>query len=147
MRHLDRVLGIAVAVLGGAAFSGCQAPRLATPVDVSVARPARLAVTLDPTDDPPQFGSATPVNTAAGSEVALNKMPAPYRPPPNRAEIPPPALSPQSLWEPGFWRWNGARFVWSPGRYIERPHPDANWMPGYWEQESGGWVWVEGRWT
>jgi hypothetical protein len=67
-------------------------------------------------------------------------------PPAKRVEIPPPAPSAQALWDHGHWSWNGARYVWTPGRYIERPRPDANWLPGYWQQEAEGWVWVEGRW-
>lgn len=72
---------------------------------------------------------------------------APHPPPPRRAEIPPPAPSPHALWSFGHWRWNGAKYVWAPGRYVERPTPTANWIPGYWEQQPGGWRWVEDQWT
>jgi WXXGXW repeat (2 copies) len=72
---------------------------------------------------------------------------APYGPPPMRAEIPPAAPAPDSLWLFGHWTWDGGRYVWTQGRYIQRPAPTANWIPGYWEQESQGWVWAEGHWT
>jgi len=72
---------------------------------------------------------------------------APYPPPAILAEILPPAPAPNSLWLIGHWNWNGAKYVWTPGQYIQRPAPTANWMPGYWEQESEGWVWTDGHWT
>jgi YXWGXW repeat-containing protein len=71
---------------------------------------------------------------------------APYPPPPMRAEIPSPARSADSLWLVGHWNWDGARYAWTPGHYVQRPTPTANWLPGYWEQGSGGWVWTEGHW-
>jgi WXXGXW repeat (2 copies) len=72
---------------------------------------------------------------------------APYPPPGILAEIPPRAPAPNSLWLVGHWNWNGAKYVWTPGQYIQRPAPTANWMPGYWEQQTRGWVWTDGHWT
>jgi hypothetical protein len=112
--------------------------------------PTRLAVTLNKEEsaDPPQVGSTAPADAPTGSGVPAGNVLAPYQPPPQRAEIPPPAPSPQALWVAGHWHWSwsGVRYVWTPGRYIERPQPNANWLPGYWEQHAGGWIWVEGRW-
>ncbi|MGC2203074.1 MAG: hypothetical protein WA633_23410, partial [Stellaceae bacterium] len=71
---------------------------------------------------------------------------APRPPPPQRAEIPPPARSPRALWCAGHWRWDGAHYLWISGKYIERPSPTANWRPGYWERQPDGWRWVEGQW-
>lgn len=82
--------------------------------------------------------------TAASATTVIT---APVAPPPGRAEIPPPAPSARALWTSGHWHWNGERYVWAPGRYIERPTPTANWRPGYWEQQPQGWLWVDGQWT
>jgi hypothetical protein len=71
---------------------------------------------------------------------------APYPPPPLRAEIPPLASSADALWLVGHWCWNGEKYHWTPGRYVQRPTPTANWRPGYWGQASGGWVWTDGHW-
>ncbi|HXC92313.1 MAG TPA: hypothetical protein VNV18_19290 [Stellaceae bacterium] len=71
---------------------------------------------------------------------------APYAPPPERAEIPPPPLSADLLWLNGHWTWDGAAYAWTPGAYVQRPSPTANWLPGYWEQGSGGWSWTDGHW-
>ena len=77
---------------------------------------------------------------------ARTAMSAPYPPPPRRAEIPPPAPTTDTLWRAGHWDWDGAKYVWARGAYIQRPSPTANWMPGYWEERSGGWVWTGGHW-
>src|SRR6516225_3316967 len=67
----------------------------------------------------------------AASELAA---PAAHPPPPKRGEIPPRAPSPQALWHSGHWSWNGEKYVWTAGRYVERPSPSANWLPGYWKE-------------
>jgi WXXGXW repeat (2 copies) len=86
---------------------------------------------------------------ASSGKLAMDTavVAAPYPPPPNRAEIPPPVPEPNLLWLVGHWNWTGANYVWTPGYYIQRPASTANWMPGYWEQDSRGWVWTEGHWT
>jgi hypothetical protein len=145
MRHLGRVLGMTVAVFGSSVLYGCHAPPPAAAIANSPAPPPRLAASIN-AEIAPLTGSTAPPPAAAASGGA-GKIWAPYRPPPRRAEIPPPAPSPQALWEPGHWRWNGTRYVWWRGRYLERPQPDANWIPGYWQQEADGWTWVEGRWS
>ncbi len=78
---------------------------------------------------------------------AAGDVAAPYPPPAILAEIPPPAPALNSLWLVGHWNWDGNKYIWTPGRYFQRPLPTANWMPGYWEQESRGWVWTDGHWT
>jgi WXXGXW repeat (2 copies) len=119
MQHVDLMIGVAAVALGIVALSACS-----TPPHTSA------EVTAAP-------------SVAPGAAAILAAFP----PPPKRAEIPPPAPSAQALWDCGHWSWSGERYVWIPGRYIERPDPHANWLPGYWQQqEAGGWAWTEGRW-
>lgn len=40
-----------------------------------------------------------------------------YAPPP-AYHSPPPAPSSLAVWNPGHWEWNGAQYVWVPGRYL-----------------------------
>ena len=119
MRHVDRTIGLAAVALGVFILSACSAP------------PA------PPTEAAPVAWSAARIAVVA----------APHPPPPIRAELPPPAPSPQALWKFGHWRWSGQQYVWVPGHYVQRPSPTANWIPDYWEQGPDGWMWVEGRWT
>src|SRR5262249_19226679 len=67
-------------------------------------------------------------------------------PPPDRYEVmPPPPPGPHRwVWTRGHWRWDGHRYAWAHGRYIERAHGD--WRPGHWEHRHDGWFWVEGAW-
>jgi WXXGXW repeat (2 copies) len=118
--YFDSIVGIAAAGFCAALLFGCQ----------QATSGPELA--LDP---------------SAGVQFADATIVAPRAPPPKRAEIPPRARVPGSLWEFGHWHWSSGRFVWVPGRYIERPAPSANWMPGYWDEQANGWVWVEGRWS
>jgi hypothetical protein len=77
---------------------------------------------------------------------SANSQPPP--PPPNYAPIPPPRVETvppppgaRMVWEPGHWFWNGHRYVWVDGRYVER-------RPSYGHYVEGRWVWAprEGRW-
>jgi hypothetical protein len=136
MRHLDRAVGIAVIVVGTAMLSAC-----------SNQGPARTSMAAQMAALPSAGMPTTGLELADRSGSKVAKLLAPYRPPPSRAEIPPPAPSPQALWEHGHWRWSGAQYVWVRGHYIERPEPYVNWIPGYWQQQADGWAWVDGRWT
>jgi len=46
----------------------------------------------------------------------------------------------------GYHRWDGARYVWVPGRYVVPPHPRAEWVPAHWSERHGSYVFVEGHW-
>jgi hypothetical protein len=50
------------------------------------------------------------------------------------------------VWIDGYHRWDGARYVWTPGEWREPPHAHAVWVPHRWEHRHGGWVMVEGHW-
>jgi hypothetical protein len=49
-------------------------------------------------------------------------------------------------WIAGYHRWDGARYVWVPGRWDRPPHPHAHWVAHRWVHRNGGWVLVEGHW-
>jgi hypothetical protein len=127
MKRFDWVIGIAASALVAATAAGCSAPSqtVAQAQTVQAQTPAMAGDPLQP-----------------AATVA-----APYPPPPQLAEIPPPAPAADALWHFGHWSWTGAKYLWSRGHYIERPTPTANWSQGYWQQGPDGWVWVEGRWT
>lgn len=55
------------------------------------------------------------------------------------------APSPGHEWIPGYWAWQ-ERWVWEPGQWVLRPHPEARWEHGYWAQSRSGWFWVSGYW-
>lgn len=69
-------------------------------------------------------------------------------PPPPRREVIPvrPYGHPDWAWRSGYQRWDGGRYVWTPGAYVAPPRPRARWYPGRWYQRRGGWNWREGYW-
>jgi hypothetical protein len=67
-------------------------------------------------------------------------------PPPAIVETPPPAPPPGTVWTPGYWSWDGTRYIWVPGRYAVAPFPDAVWVEGRWVPRGPRWAWVDGHW-
>jgi hypothetical protein len=50
------------------------------------------------------------------------------------------------VWTPGYHRWDGNRYVWVGGTWVQPPHPGAHWVAHRWVRRNGGWVMVEGHW-
>ena len=66
--------------------------------------------------------------------------------PEERVEAIPPPPNETVVWKPGHWRWERDAWVWIPGEYVARPHPEAAWVPGHWVHRHWGWTWVPGYW-
>ena len=56
------------------------------------------------------------------------------------------APGPGYVWIPGYHRWNGGAYVWTPGRWDRPPRVRARWVPSHWAQDRRGWYFVDGRW-
>ncbi len=67
-------------------------------------------------------------------------------PPPPVREVVPRPMHPGWAWQPGYHRWDGARYVWVPGAYAAPPRPGGRWVAGHWRNTPRGYVWVEGHW-
>jgi hypothetical protein len=151
MQHLDRVAGIAAAVVSAAILAACAEPWPPASPAVAAVPPAQLSPVYPApgTYNPPLYGTtiAPAYLPSSAGTTSTTVIMAPYAPPPPLVETPPPAPSTLMAWQPGHWFWNGARYDWLPGHYVERPLGTVNWMPGYWHQAPSGWVWIEGRWT
>ena len=50
------------------------------------------------------------------------------------------------VWRDGYHRWDGHRYIWVHGTWVNPPRPDAVWVPHHWEQRNGGWILIEGHW-
>ena len=81
---------------------------------------------------------ATSLWAQPSPEVAQAQVPA-YPP------APAPSLTPSYVWEAGHWAWDGYRYVWQPGRYVESARAAASLVPGQWDRQATGWMWTEGR--
>ena len=118
MQRFDPVIGVALAALFAIVLSACSVPHRPP-----VARWPPLA---------PATTTGLPRRCPRRRDAPRSRRRRPRR---------------DALWTFGHWDWNGAKYIWAPGRYIERPTPTANWRPGYWEQQPDGWIWVDGQWT
>jgi hypothetical protein len=67
-------------------------------------------------------------------------------PPVPVVEVVPPLPAPGYVWQPGYWNWDGVRYVWVPGAYVVPPFAHAAWLPGRWIRAGHGWRWRAGHW-
>jgi hypothetical protein len=67
-------------------------------------------------------------------------------PPPPVVEHRPPPPDHGYVWIAGYQRWDGARYVWSPGRWDRPPHPGAHWVSHRWVHHHDHWELQEGHW-
>ena len=58
--------------------------------------------------------------------------------------LPPPGRG--YVWVNGYQRWDGNRYVWTPGRWELPPRPRARWQQYRWVKRHGEWHMEEGRW-
>ena len=88
-----------------------------------------------------RFRAHAPVMTVAPPVFETTMAPPP--PPVENHAAPP---TPGETWVPGFWGWNGSRYVWNRGRWSAPPQPGMTWEEGKWENRAGKWEFREGRW-
>jgi hypothetical protein len=80
----------------------------------------------------------------AAAQVDVNLR---FGPPAPVYERVPPPPGPAFAWRPGYYHWNGNRYVWYRGQYVHRPYAGARWVPehyargpqGYWHRVPGHW--------
>jgi hypothetical protein len=65
-------------------------------------------------------------------------------PPPPREEVIPAARH-GYVWTPGYWNWNGHRYVWVQGRY-QRERMGYRWHEPTWTEANGRWRMERGGW-
>jgi hypothetical protein len=93
------------------------------------------------------FALALVCSATIGSAVA--QPPPNYAPiPPSRYEAMPPPRGERFLWQPGHWHWDGIRYVWIGGHYVERRPHFHHWVEGRWDwaPRMGRYVWRPGHW-
>ena len=95
--------------------------------------------------------------TLASAGCVVMPPDGPYRPGHERATVvytapPAPLLesrgwppAPGYVWIDGYWNWGGARYVWTPGRWVE-PRPNHVWVPRAWRRDGERWHSHGGHW-
>ena len=84
--------------------------------------------------------AATSAGTAL-AQVNLNISLAP--PAPQYEAVPTVPLG--HAWAPGYWAWNGDRYIWIRGRQIVQ-RTGSRWEPDRWEHRDGHYYRHTGRW-
>jgi hypothetical protein len=77
--------------------------------------------------------------------VMENRLPPVPAPP--MTEVIPPSPAPNALWLPGYWSYDGARYLWTQGRWEIPPPGVQTYVAAHWEsRSSGAFVFVPGYW-
>ena len=66
-------------------------------------------------------------------------------PPPPVYERMPPSPGRAYVWHPGYYHWNGYRYIWIHGAYVREEHSNARWVSEHYEHGHGGWHQVPGH--
>src|SRR3984957_12465610 len=67
-------------------------------------------------------------------------------PPAPVVETVPAPPAPGSVWTPGYWSWDGVKYVWVPGQYVVPPFPGAVWIGGRGVPHGARWAGANGHW-
>ncbi|WP_213806632.1 YXWGXW repeat-containing protein [Granulicella sp. dw_53] len=67
-------------------------------------------------------------------------------PPPPIVEHYGPPPRPGWVWQGGYHRWDGARYVWTPGHYAAPPRRGARWIPDGYYRRGGRYYYRRGYW-
>ena len=54
--------------------------------------------------------------------------------------------SPEALWIPGYWDFNGNGYVWTPGHWEVPPPNSRSYVAAHWEVRANTNVFVRGYW-
>jgi len=89
-----------------------------------------------------------PANTGQGQGQGQSQGQPNYLPPPPQSlEAGPntPQPSPNVVWTPGYWFWQGTQYVWRPG-YWSAVQPNWIWVPAHYVWSPSGYLFVAGYW-
>jgi len=80
-----------------------------------------------------------------GSTVRVVQQIPPTPPPPPSAETITPSPSPNAVWIPGYWSYNGG-YIWSAGHWEIPPANGRNYIAAHWENRGNGYVFIQSYW-
>jgi WXXGXW repeat (2 copies) len=87
------------------------------------------------------FGAVAAVSSASAlAQIEVNIAP----PPPRHENVPGPRAGYE--WAPGYWNWNGHRYVWVSGHYVHARN-GYRWAAPEWVEHNGRWQFQSGRWN
>ncbi len=79
--------------------------------------------------------------------TTVASLPYPAVPPLLAERVPvPPRASVPLIWRPGHYDWDGARYNWVAGEWVERSRQGTLWQDGYWRREGSTYAWTAAHW-
>jgi hypothetical protein len=89
------------------------------------------------------ISTAAFIPVQAMAQVGVNVVIGTAPPPPRREVVPDPRRGYE--WAPGYWNWNGRRYVWVTGHW-ERVRPGHYYQRPEWQHDNNGWHLNRGGW-
>jgi hypothetical protein len=80
----------------------------------------------------------------ATTHVVVEQLPPPPPPPPSEVAYAQP--SPDAVWVPGYWFFDGYSYVWASGCWQVPPPYHYAYVSPHWAYRGGGYVFVRGYW-
>src|SRR5450830_1330818 len=77
--------------------------------------------------------------TASADVIVVRKAP----PEPRHENVP--AARRGYVWTPGYWNWNGRRYVWHKGQYV-KARSGYHYNAPAWHERDGRWEFSRGEW-
>ncbi len=82
---------------------------------------------------------------SAVTGYTVQQVPQPPAEPPSTEVVSTPP-SPSALWIPGYWAFDGARYVWVAGHWEIPPPNCRTYVAPYWANQGGTYVYIRGYW-
>jgi len=92
------------------------------------------------------YGYAAEPAPVAYRRTVVMEGPPPTPAPPQSAETVGPAPSPNAVWIPGYWDYNGSGYAWAAGHWEIPPPSSQSYVAAHWENRGGTYVFVRGYW-
>jgi hypothetical protein len=90
-----------------------------------------------------QRGTIYGSQTEATTNVVVQQVPPAPPPQPEVVVVQP---SPAAVWVPGYWAYDGYRYVWVSGFWAVPPPRHHRFVQPHWEPRPGGYVYIRGYW-
>lgn len=93
-----------------------------------------------------QRGTIYGSQAQATTNVVVEGPPPPPPPPPSGAYVMAAQPEPDAVWIPGYWDYDGVRYVWVQGCWRVPPRYHRMYVGPHWERRGGGYIYVRGYW-
>jgi hypothetical protein len=94
-------------------------------------------------EDPVSYADAASGLAVDAGNATLSST---AQPPPLPEEQQPPLPQDGLIWTPGYWYWQGPRYIWMAGGWVSPPQIGFLWTPPYWRFVGTVFLFYPGHW-